>query len=121
MKKLGGGLRVYVNYRALNIITVKDCYLLLLTKESLNQLKGMKWFSKINIMLAFNNLRIKKGQEHLTAFHTRFGLYKSLVMPFRLTGALITFQRFMNKNLKDYLNVFCTAYLDNILIYSKTR
>jgi hypothetical protein len=121
VKKPGGGLRVCVDYRALNAITVKDRYPLPLTKESLNQLKGMKWFSKIDIVSAFNNLRIKKGQEHLTAFRTRFGLYESLVMPFGLTGAPATFQRFMNENLKDYLDVFCTAYLDDILIYSKTR
>jgi hypothetical protein len=121
VKKPGGGLRVCVDYRALNEITVKDRYPLPLTKESLNQLKGMKWFSKIDIISAFNNLRIKEGQEHLTAFRTRFGLYESLVMPFGLTGAPATFQRFMNDNLKDYLDIFCTAYLDDILIYSKTR
>jgi hypothetical protein len=121
VKKPGGGLRVCVDYRALNAITVKDRYPLPLTKESLNHLKGMKWFSKIDIISAFNNLRIKKGQEHLTAFRTRFGLYESLVMPFGLTGAPATFQRFMNDSLKDYLDIFCTAYLDDILIYSKTR
>lgn len=80
----------------------------------------MKYFTKIDIISAFNNIRIKKGQEYLTAFHTRLGLFKSLVMPFGLTGAPATFQRFINNTLRDYLDVFCTAYLDDILVYSKT-
>lgn len=121
VKKPGGGLRFCVDYRALNAITVKDRYPLPLTKESLNNLQGMKFFTKIDIVSAFNNLRTKKGQEYLTAFRTRFGLFESLVMPFGLTGAPATFQRFMNDTLRDYLDVFCTAYLDDILIYSKTR
>jgi hypothetical protein len=81
----------------------------------------MKYFYKIDIISAFNNLRIKKGQEDLTAFRTRLGLFESLVMPFGLTGAPASFQRFINDTLRDYLDVFCTAYLDDILIYSRTR
>ena len=121
VKKPGGGLRFCVDYRALNAITVKDRYPLPLTKETLNNLKGMKYFTKIDIISAFNNLRIKKGLEYLTAFRTRLGLFESLVMPFGLTGAPASFQRFMNDTLRDYLDTFCTAYLDDILIYSKTR
>jgi transposase InsO family protein len=121
VKKPGGGLRFCVDYRALNTITVKDRYPLPLTKESLNNLKGMKYFTKIDIVAAFNNLRIKAGQEYLTAFRTRFGLFETLVMPFGLTGAPATFQRYINDTLREYLDVFCTAYLDDILIYSRTR
>lgn len=119
--KPGGGLRFCVDYRALNNVTVKDRYPLPLTKESLNNLKGMKFFSKIDIISAFNNLRIRDGEEYLTAFRTRFGLFESLVMPFGLTGAPATFQRFINDTLRPYLDIFCTAYLDDILIYSRTR
>ena len=75
----------------MNNISVKDRYPLPLTKESLNNLKGMKYFTKVDIISAFNNIRIKEGQEYLTAFRTRFGLYESLVMPFRMTGAPVTF------------------------------
>ena len=64
---------------------------------------------------------MKEGHEQLTAFLTRFGLFESLVMPFGLTGAPATFQRFINDSLRDYLDQFCSAYLDDILIYSKTR
>lgn len=121
VKKPGGGLRFCVDYRALNNITVKDRYPLPLIKESLNNLSGMKYFSRIDIVSAFNNLRIEKGQEYLTAFRTRFGLYESLVMPFGMTGAPATFQRYINSALREHLDVFCTAYLDDILIYSRTR
>ena len=81
----------------------------------------MKYFTKIDIISAFNNLRIKAGQEPLTAFRTRLGLFESLVMPFGLSGAPATFQRYINHTLGEYLDLFCTAYLDDILIYSRTR
>ncbi|KAG0154445.1 hypothetical protein PDIDSM_13 [Penicillium digitatum] len=103
VKKPGGGLRFCVDYRAPNAITVKDRYPLPLTKETLNNLKGMKFFTKIDIISAFNNLRIAKGQEYLTAFPPA------------------SFQRFINDTLREYLDCFCTAYLDDILIYSRTR
>jgi len=121
VKKPGGGLRFCVDYRALNAITVKDRYPLPLTKETLANLKGMKYFTKIDIVAAFNNIRMKKGQEWLSAFRTRLGLYESLVTPFGMTGAPATFQRYINDSLREYLDVFCTAYLDDILIYSRTR
>ena len=121
VKKPDGGLRFCVDYRALNAISVKDRYPLPLVKETLNNLKGMKFFSKVDIISAFNNLRVKEGLEYLTAFRTRFGLYESLVMPFGLTGGPSSFQRFINDTLRGYLDVFCTAYLDDILIYSKSR
>jgi hypothetical protein len=121
VKKPGGGLRFCVDYRALNAISVKDRYPLPLVKETLNNLKGMRFFTKIDIISAFNNIRIKRGQEYLTAFRTRLGLYESLVMPFGLTGAPATFQRYINDTLRDYLDIFCTAYLDDILVYSQTR
>ncbi|GIZ39392.1 hypothetical protein CKM354_000277800 [Cercospora kikuchii] len=121
VKKPGGGLRLCVDYRAINELTVKDRYPLPLTTETLNNLSGMKYFTKIDIISAFNNVRMKEGQEYLTAFRTRFGLFESLVMPFGLTGAPGTFQRFINDTLREFLDQFCSAYLDDILIYSRTR
>ena len=91
VKKPGGGLRFCVDYRGLNNVSVKDRYPLPLIKESLNNLKGMNYFSKVDIISAFNMVRIKAGQEYLTAFRTRFGLFESLVMPFGLSSALATF------------------------------
>jgi len=78
----------------------------------------MRYFSKIDIVAAFNNIRIKEGLEYLTAFRTCFSLYKSLVIPFRLTSAPATFQRYINDVLRQYLDIFYNAYLDDILIYS---
>jgi hypothetical protein len=61
-----------------------------------------------------------KGEEWKTAFRTRYGLFKYTVMPFCLTNAPATFQHFINDTLRQYLDIFCTAYLDDILIYSDT-
>lgn len=80
-----------MDYRALNEVSVKDRYPLPLIKETLNNLDGMKYFTKIDIISAFNNVRMKEGHEKLTTFLTRFGLFESLVIPFGLTGAPTTF------------------------------
>ena len=64
-------------------------------------------------------IRIKEGDEWKTAFRTRYGLYEFLVIPFGLTNAPATCQRFVNDTLREYLDVFCVCYLDDILIYTK--
>jgi len=84
MKKPSGGLRFYVDYRGLNTITVKNRYPLLLISETLNRLSRAKVFTKLDIISAFNRLRIREGDEELTAFRTRFGLFEYLVILFRL-------------------------------------
>jgi hypothetical protein len=81
----------------------------------------MKYFTKIDIMFIFNNIRMKKEQKYLTVFRTRFSLCKSLIMPFELIEAPAIFQKFMNNILRKYLNVFCIAYLNDILIYNRIR
>jgi hypothetical protein len=91
VKKADGGLRFYVDYRELNNISVKDRYSLPLIKEFLNNLKEMKYFTKIDIVFAFNNIRIKKEQKYLTVFRTRFSLYEFLMMPFGLIEAFAIF------------------------------
>lgn len=65
-------------------------------------------------------MRIAKGDEYLTAFRTRFGLYEYLVMPFGLANAPSSFQNYINDTLREYLDEFCTAYIDDILIFSQT-
>jgi len=67
----------------------------------------MKYFSKIDIVTTFNNIRIKKGLEYLTAFRTKLGLFESLVIPFRLTRAPTIWQRFMNDIFCPYIDLFC--------------
>ena len=72
----------------------------------------------MDVRSAFHRIRIAEGDEALTAFRTRFGLFKWLVCPFGLAGAPATFQRYINSALRNILDVYCTAYLDDILVYS---
>lgn len=120
-KKPGGGLRFCVDYRALNAITIKNRYPLPLIQETLSRLSKAKFYTKLDVIHGFNNIRIAEGDEWLTAFNTRYGLFESLVMPFGLTNAPATFQTRINQILHPFLDVFCTAYIDDILIFSNTR
>ena len=120
VRKPGGGLRFCVDYRGLNAITVKNRYPIPLIRETLDRLCRARYYTKLDIIAAFNRLRIAKGDEWKTAFRTRYGLFEYLVMPFGLTNGPASFQHYINDALRDYLDVFCTAYLDDILIYSNT-
>ncbi len=119
VKKKDGSLRLCVDYRALNDITTKDRYPLPRIEETLNQIRGAKYFTRLDLRSAYNLIRIKEGDEWKTAFRTRYGLYEFLVMPFGLTNAPATCQRFVNDTLREFLDVFCVCYLDDILIYSE--
>ena len=118
VKKPEGGLHFCVDYRGLNAVTVKNWYPLPLISETLNCLSWAKIFTKLDIIAAFNWLCIQEGDESLTAFHTHFELFKYLVMPFGLCNGPASFQNYINDTLHEYLDDFCTAYLDDILIYS---
>ena len=118
VKKPEGGLCFCVDYRGLNAVTVKNWYSLSLISETLNCLSWAKIFIKLDIIAAFNWLCIWERDESLTAFHTCFELFKYLVMPFSLCNGPASFQNYINNTLHEYLNNFCTAYLDDILIYS---
>lgn len=117
-KKPGGGLRFCVDYRALNAITIKNRYPLPLIQETLSKLNKAKIYTKLDIIAAFNHIRIAEGDEWMTAFNTRYGLFETLVMPFGLSNAPATFQTRINQVLRPFLDIFCTAYIDDILIYS---
>ena len=119
VKKPGGGLRFCVDYRRLNEITIKNRYPIPLVQETLNRLSKAKFFTKLDIISAFNRIRITPGHEHLTAFRTREGLFEYLVMPFGLANAPSTFQHYVNDVLRPFLDTFCTVYIDDILIYSE--
>jgi hypothetical protein len=116
--KPGGGLRFCVDYRALNRLTVKDRYPLPLIQETLNNIAKAKWFTKLDVVAAFHKLRIREGDEWKTAFRTRFGSYEWLVTPFGMANAPSTFQRYINWTLREFLDDFASAYIDDILIYS---
>jgi len=118
VKKSSGGLRFCIDFRKLNAITRKDRYPLPLIDETLARISRAKIFTKLDIRQAFHRIRMDPASEDLTTFRTRYGAYKCKVLPFGLTNGPATYQRYMNDVLFDYLDDFCTAYLDDILIYS---
>jgi hypothetical protein len=120
VKKSDGSLRLCVDYCGLNEITIKNRYPLPLIRETLNRLAKAKWYTKLDLRWGYIQIRMAKGKEWKTAFGTRYGLFEYNVMPFGLTNAPATFQHFINDTLREYLDVFCTAYLEDILIYSDT-
>lgn len=119
-KAHGRGLRLCVDYRGLNRVTVLNRFALPLMSELRDRTQGAIWFSKIDLKNGYNLIRIKKGDEWKTAFRTRYGHYEFLVMPFGLTNAPATFQEFIQSILRDLLDQGVVVYIDDILIYSKT-
>jgi RNase H-like domain found in reverse transcriptase/Reverse transcriptase (RNA-dependent DNA polymerase)/Integrase zinc binding domain/Chromo (CHRromatin Organisation MOdifier) domain len=119
-KKPDGGLRLCVDYRGLNKLTIKNRYPLPLINELFDRVGGAKYYTKFDIRDGYHRLRIAKGEEWKTAFRTRYGLFEYQVMPFGLCNAPGTFQHYMNDVFHDYLDDFLANYLDDLLIYSKT-
>ena len=121
VKKPGRGLWFSVDYRGLNVLTVKNKYPLPLIRETLDRLCKAVHFIKLDIVAAFNKICMAEGKEWKTAFRTCLGLYEYLVMLFGLSNAPSSFQNFLNYILSnDILDIFVTAYVDNILVFSKT-
>lgn len=118
VKKKNGDLRLCVDYRALNNITIKNRYPLPLIPEALDRLKSAQIYTKLDLRGAYNLVRIKEGDEWKTAFRTRYGHFECLVVPFGLTNAPAAFQHFMNDVFRDMLDVTVLIYLDDILIFS---
>ncbi|KAH8632561.1 hypothetical protein IG631_14244 [Alternaria alternata] len=87
VRKPGGGLRLCIDYRALNAITRKDRYPLPLIQETLNSISKAKWFTKLDVIAAFHKIRVAPGDEWKTAFRTRFGLFEWLVTPFGMANS----------------------------------
>jgi hypothetical protein len=121
IKKKDGSLRLVQDYRMLNEMTVKNKYPLPLIPELINQLRGAKYFTKLDVRWGFNNVHIKEGDEWKAAFRTNRGLFKLLVMFFGLTNSPATFQTMMNEIFIDMiLEGMVVVYLDDILIFTKT-
>ena len=83
-QKPGGSVRIYVDYRSVNNISMRSRYLIPLIKETLDSICKARIFTKLDIIATFNRVRVVEGYEWLTAFITRFSLYESLVTPFSL-------------------------------------
>lgn len=121
VKKKDGSLRLVQDYRALNGMTVKNRYPLPLISDLINQLKGARYFTKLDVRWGFNNVRIREGDEWKGAFRTNRGLFEPLVMFFGMTNSPGTFQNMMNDILHDLIMEGVVAvYLDDILIFTKT-
>jgi hypothetical protein len=115
-------LRFCVDYRKLNALTKKDRYSLPLIEETLTQFIKAKIITKIDIRYAFNRIRMATLEdEDLTIFRTRFGSYKSKMLSFGLYNGPAIFQHYINDALWEFLYVFCTAYIDDIVIFSQNR
>ncbi|KAH8145247.1 uncharacterized protein LAJ45_10684 [Morchella importuna] len=119
--KANGKLRLCVNFRGLNGITIKNRYPLPLMNELADATKGALYFTKIDLKNGYNLIRIAKGEEWKTAFRAKYGLFEYRVMPFGLTNAPASFQVMVNTIFKDLLDQGVVVYLDDILMYSKTR
>ncbi|KAK3559259.1 hypothetical protein QTP86_008828 [Hemibagrus guttatus] len=112
------GLRPCIDYRGLNTITVRYPYPLPLVPAALEQLRGAKFFTKLDLCSAYNLVRIREGDEWKTAFHTTHGHYEYLIMPFGLTNAPAVFQSLINEVFQDILGKWVSVYIDDILVYS---
>ena len=121
IKKSSEELRLNVDYRALNAITIKNYYSLSLIQETLSRIYKIRIYTILNIIVIFDKLRITKSEKWKIVFRTRYNLYKSLIINFDLYEISFTFQNYINDVLHEYLNNFYTIYIDNILIYSENR
>jgi hypothetical protein len=120
VKKKDGSMRLCVDYRALNEVTVKNKYPLPRINDLFDQLKGAKYFSKIDLRSGYYQLRIRHEDVPKTAFMTRYGQHEFTVMPFGLTNAPAYFMNLMNKVFMEELDKFVVIFIDDILVYSRS-
>ncbi len=119
--KINDDFRFCVNYQKLNVIIKRNRYSLSLINEMIDKIVDCKHLIQLNIIFAFNKLHMHFNSENYTIFIIALEAYKSKILSFELTNDLISFQQYMNDVLWNFLNDFCQAYLNNILIYSKTQ
>jgi len=122
IKKKDGSLRLVQDYHVLNAVTIKNRYPLPLISELVSQLRGAKYFTKLDIRWGFNNIQIKPRNEWKAAFRTNRGLFEPLVMFFGMTNSPTTFQTMMNDIFRTLIaKGIMVVYLDNILIFTETE
>jgi hypothetical protein len=119
VKKKNGNLRLCVDCRQLNKVTIKKKYPLPIIDDLFDQLKGTRIFSKIDLRSGYHQVRIKEEDISKTTFRTRYGHYEFIVVPFELSNALAVFISLMNGVFREYLDKFVIIFIYDILIYSK--
>ena len=120
VQKKDGTLRMVIDYRALNKLTVKNRYPLPRIDDLLDTCHNAKVFSSLDLMSGYHQIRILQDDIPKTAFRTPFGLYQWKLLSFGLTDAPATFQAMMNNVFRDVLGKFVLVYLDDILVFSQT-
>ncbi|XP_070021989.1 uncharacterized protein [Nicotiana sylvestris] len=121
VKKKDVSLRMCVDYRQLNKVTIKNKYPLSRIDDLFDQLQGTKYFSKIDLRSGYHQLRIREEDISKTTFRTRYGHYEFLVISFGLTNAPAAFMDIMNRVFKPFLDTFIIEFIDDILVYSKSN
>nr|GEU38223.1 zinc finger, CCHC-type [Tanacetum cinerariifolium] len=121
VKKKDGSTRMCIDYRELNKLTNKNRYLLPRIDDLFDQLQSATYFSKINLQSGYHEVRVKEEDIPKTAFKTRYKHYEFLVMPFGLTNAPVVFMDMLNRVCRPYLDKFMIVFIDDILIYSRSK